>query len=56
MVKRSRTKSQGLKQHEAGLQANRGIHEMCRIHAHFKHIQASKAKEFRQCRKLSSIM
>jgi hypothetical protein len=29
---------------------------MCPIDASFKHFQASKAKEFRQRRKLSSIM
>jgi hypothetical protein len=29
---------------------------MCPIHAHFKHFQAPKAKEFLQRRKLSSIM
>jgi hypothetical protein len=35
---------------------NRRIPEMCLIHARFKHFQASKAKEFHQRRKLSSIM
>jgi hypothetical protein len=56
MVKRSRTKSQGLKKHRAGLAENRRIHQMCPIDASFKHFLASKAKEFHQRRKLSSIM
>jgi hypothetical protein len=56
MVKRSRTKSQGLKKHRTSLAENRGIPEMCLINGRFKHFQASKAKEFHQRRKLSSIM
>jgi hypothetical protein len=36
--------------------ANQRTHEMCPIHADFKQFRASKAKEFRECRKLSSIM
>ena len=41
---------------EGSPQANRPIPEMCPIDARFKHFQASKAKEFQQRRKLSSIM
>jgi hypothetical protein len=29
---------------------------MCGIHADFKHFHAPKAKDFRMCRKVSSIM
>jgi hypothetical protein len=39
-----------------GVAGNRRIPEMCPIDASFKHFQASKAKEFHQRRKLSSIM
>src|SRR6266576_2704525 len=38
------------------VEGNQRPHEMCPIHADFKHVQAPKAKEVRECRKLSSIM
>jgi hypothetical protein len=60
MVKRSRTKSRQLKEDcggvEEGLKANQLNHEMCPIHADFKHFHAKEAKEFRLRRKVSSIM
>jgi hypothetical protein len=38
------------------LKANQRTHEMCPIHADFKHFRAREAKEFRVSRKVSSIM
>jgi hypothetical protein len=46
----------GLKEGRSGAAANQLIHEMCLIHADFKHFQRSKTKDFRVCRKDSSIM
>lgn len=56
MVKRSRTKSRGLKGREAGLDTNQLIHEMCLIHRDFKQSIARKAKDSQERRKDSSIM
>jgi hypothetical protein len=59
-VKRSRTKSQGFRRIEGGLEespeANRQILQMCLIHREFKHFLRRKAKDFRSRRKVSSIM
>jgi hypothetical protein len=41
---------------EAGLDANQLIHEMCLIHRDFNHFMPRKAKDYRQRRKVSSIM
>jgi hypothetical protein len=41
---------------EGGRRANRQTHQMCLIHGDFKHFAASNAKQFRHCRKVSSIM
>ena len=41
---------------EGGLEATQRTPEMCPIHAHFKHFQAPKAKEFHERCKLPSIM
>ena len=58
MVKRSRTKSRGLKRRIG--RSRRGCksatHEMCPIYADFKHFRGAKAKEFRHRCKVSSIM
>jgi hypothetical protein len=45
-----------LKEDRRGPVANRPLHQMCLIQADFKHFPASKAKEFCQYRKVSSIM
>jgi hypothetical protein len=41
---------------KGGLEANQPTHEMCPIHADFKHFHAPETKEFRESRKVSSIM
>jgi hypothetical protein len=60
MVKRSRTKSQGLEKDWSsiaeGWDANRSIYEMCPIYADFKHFMRPNPKNFADPRKVSSIM
>jgi hypothetical protein len=46
----------GLKRVADGVAANQRIHEMCLIHADFKHFQRPKTKDFPQPRNDSSIM
>ena len=46
----------GLKEGRSGATANQLIHEMCLIHADFKHFHDPKTKDFRIRRKVSSIM
>jgi hypothetical protein len=41
---------------KGGLEADQPTHEMCPIHADFKHFHAPETKEFRESRKVSSIM
>ena len=41
---------------EASADADREPHQMCLIHGDFKHFTAANAKQFRHCRKVSSIM
>jgi hypothetical protein len=45
-----------LKEHRRKLECKPLGHQMCPILADFKHFRAAKAKEFRLCRKVSSIM
>jgi hypothetical protein len=64
MVKRSRTKSQGLEKHWSKdsssiaerRDANRSVYEMCPIYADFKHFMRPNPKNFADPRKVSSIM
>ena len=60
MVKRSRTKSLGLKGYLEGVEesppANQQTLQMCLIHNDFKHLLRRKTKDFRHLRKVSSIM
>jgi hypothetical protein len=46
----------GLKRVAGGSAENQLIHEMCLIHADFKHFRRPKTKDFPGCRKDSSIM
>jgi hypothetical protein len=41
---------------EEGGERNRRTHQMCLIHRDFKHFATPNAKQFRHCRKVSSIM
>jgi hypothetical protein len=41
---------------EEGWNAIRRTHEMCLIHRDFKHFATPNTKQFRHCRKVSSIM
>ena len=56
MVKRSRTKSELLKENRRGQEAIGQGPQMCPIHNDFKHIHVSEGKDFRPRSKVSSMM
>jgi hypothetical protein len=56
MVKSSRTKSSHFKEKRTSPAGNRTTNQMCPIHGDFKQFHATKAKDFRFLRKVSSIM